>query len=181
MEPADQPHLLQVAGLKSVHKDQLCTAKDSLKQQLDSLQLQLSSQATAMLQQQAALDACHTDQQQLKESSGRLVTDNQHLKARLAAYQADTGFLQNQRSTWRLAELWHWRRRGFLQVRLVLHAWAIVSRPASAQPQEQPREPSSSTDGVARLQQQEVHHAQAGSRYWERRLLGCCFKGGLLA
>ena len=165
------------ARLERDHK----AAKHSLKQQLQRLQTDLSSQAASALQSKSALRSCQADCSQLEETIATFKSDEQQWRNQVAAVQAHRDQMGRQHWVWgrRLAELLHWRRSGFSELRRVMQAWAVlVSSPDHRMLQHGSGVVVADTCHLKRTQAcAERVNVNDGWRHHDRRLLGCCFRG----
>ena len=156
-------------------------ATHSLKQQLQRLQTELSSQAASALQSKSALRSCQAECSQLEETTATFRSNEQQWRSQVAAVQADRDQMGRQHRVWgrRMAELLHWRRSGFSDLRRVMQAWAaLVSSPDHQTLQHGSKVAVADTCKInwTRGYTEQVK-VKDGWRHHNRRLLGCCFRG----
>ncbi len=171
----------QVEEVKARHERDHKAATHSLKQQLQRLQTELSSQAASALKSKSAFKSCQADCSQLEETIATFKSDQQQQRNQIAAVQADRDQMGRKHQVWGrcVAELLHWRRSGFSELRRVMQAWAALV--SSADHQMLQHGSGMAVADACRLNQTrecaEQVNVKDGWRHHDRRLLGCCFRG----
>ncbi|DBB04631.1 TPA: hypothetical protein ACH3X1_012696 [Trebouxia sp. C0004] len=163
-------HELEAAEVIARHERDHQAAIHSLKQQLQRLQTELS---------------CQADCSQLEETIATFKSNEQQWRRQIAAVQADRDQMGRQHRVWgrSLAELLHWRRSGFSELRRVMQAWAaLVSSPDHQVLQHGSGMAVAKACHLNRSQEcAEEVNVKDGWRHHDRQLLGCGVRGWLCA
>ena len=112
--------------MASDQESELQVASHSLQEQLQQVTSDLNTQALLTQQQAACLERCKADRQQLKQESSQHQSAVQSLQTRLTELQTvHLRLLKQQKaSSWRLAQLHHWKHSACRQLRRIVKAWA---------------------------------------------------------